>query len=518
MPQDPASSVLRRNPVALPRHDGGRLAAITLALGSVATLLGKVAEIKKAVFELVGAEWLQSVHLGMSVLVSALFAIGYTALGYWVYTRLMARRPSTHPHLWIAGLALLGLALTGCTLYVALPPPPDVRLLVQEELDAWQQELMGLRKGSGGLRFNRRDPSVTDQVWSTAQAGYAVLTPPGAATALPAATLRGLLDSMEQARLPQDEGWGYYGPFDWGVTEIAAWVVLAELASLRPPHALPIWGPDVATGRQRLDRDLALLLHRRLPSGAWSPLTSHASAHERTYSTTTALWALVEARRAGLVTAGREAEVDTAIREAVTWLLGSYEDTTRSWVPHPARSGNNEPYPGLTAQVIYVIERARPWAGDLLKAEFVEYRRHFFDSVLTAPDPDHAALATRPVSQSERTHDNDVGLPGEKVMLEGSTFLWLPWSLAACSTQALMQAERHDAELIARACATLAARANDLIKATRADVFTYVMAEGLIGLRLHLAAAGHRPSDGPSAGASAGPSTGPSAGTATSGQ
>ena len=33
------------------------------------------------------------------------------------------------------------------------------------------------------------------------------------------------LEYIEKARLPKEEGWGYFQQMEWGVTEIAAWVV-----------------------------------------------------------------------------------------------------------------------------------------------------------------------------------------------------------------------------------------------------------------------------------------------------
>src|SRR2546428_12179354 len=35
------------------------------------------------------------------------------------------------------------------------------------------------------------------------------------------------------------EGWGYYEQFDWGVTEVGAWVAIAEIQSLRANP--PVW-------------------------------------------------------------------------------------------------------------------------------------------------------------------------------------------------------------------------------------------------------------------------------------
>ena len=465
-------------------RDGGRLAAVSLALGTLATVLGKMAEIKKALFELLGPDRLQSVHLGMSVLVVGLFVVGYSALGWWLWRRYVSARPGRWRLGGAAALVLGGLLTTGCSLYVALPPQPDIDALLNDELDAWSHELIGLRKADGTLRSDRRDPGAPDQVWGTAQALNALLLPPATPAANPR-ELRTLLDAIEAARLPVDsEGWGYYNEFDWGVTEVAGWVLLAEVRSLRPDWAALLWKTDRDIALQRLHRDMELVLRRQLHSGAFAPVSQALETHARTYSSLVAVWALVELRRADLC-AERCGEVDSAVRAGVTWLLSSYEDGLGSWVPRPGRSGNLDSFPGLSGQAIYVLERARPLAGDLLHAEYTDYRRSFFKSFDTAPDPIHPALRNRDARANDRTPDGDLNLPGKRVMLEGSTFLWFPWALAACATQADMKASADDAALIARACSQLGGRLNDLVRYVKSEVFVYIMAESLLALRLN---------------------------------
>lgn len=53
MTDDPPRVAARK---ARKAREGGRLAAVSLVLGTVATVLGKMADIKKALFELLGPE------------------------------------------------------------------------------------------------------------------------------------------------------------------------------------------------------------------------------------------------------------------------------------------------------------------------------------------------------------------------------------------------------------------------------------------------------------------------------
>jgi hypothetical protein len=468
-------------------RNGGRLAAISLALGSLATVLGKMAEIKKALFELLGPDRLQSLHLGMSVLVAGLFVVGYAALGWWLWRRYLSARLGRWRLGGAAALVLGGLLTTGCSVYVALPPQPDVRALLNDELDAWSSELIRLRKPEGTLQSDRRDPSAPDQVWNTAQALNALLLQPATPAAHPA-ELRDLLDAIEAKRLPEAEGWGYYNDFTWGVTEVASWVLLAEVRALRPDWSKLLWATDRPAGLQRLHRDMELVLMRQLPSGAFAPVSQPLEVHARTYSTVMSVWALAELRR-GELCAERCGEVDRAVRAGVNWLLKTYEESPGSWVPRPGRGGNLDNSAGLTGQVIYVLERARPLASDLLSSEYADYRRQYFKTFDTAPDPAHPALRNRPARDNDRTPDGDLALPGKGVLLEGSTFLWFPWALAACSAQADMKASAEDAVLIARGCGQLSGRLNDLVHFVKSEVFVYVMAESLLALRLQMNAA-----------------------------
>jgi hypothetical protein len=68
--------------------------------------------------------------------------------------------------------------------------------------------------------------------------------------------IREHLDYIDRLRLPNDEGWGYMEPIDWGVTEIASWVALAHLASTHKDVVDAVWGSDSALAFERIDRDL----------------------------------------------------------------------------------------------------------------------------------------------------------------------------------------------------------------------------------------------------------------------
>jgi hypothetical protein len=66
-------------------------------------------------------------------------------------------------------------------------------------------------------------------------------------------------------------------------------------------------------------------------------------------------------------------------------------------------------------------------------------------------------------------------------MVESSTYLWAPWSLAIC-------AEAHPGILkdTRNMCGAVIGRANELISFAEDEPFIYVMAESLLAINLYL--------------------------------
>ena len=141
----------------------------TLALGYIATLLGKIFEVKRYLFEAVGPDRLLSIHFGMAFGVAALFIFGYLILAVWVYRRYFRQLEQRKRRLFGGAVTACGLLFAGCSVYAVLPPPPDVRELLDRESSLWEKELLSLAVHGGGIRGSRADQSGEPQVWSTAQ-------------------------------------------------------------------------------------------------------------------------------------------------------------------------------------------------------------------------------------------------------------------------------------------------------------------------------------------------------------
>ena len=305
-------------------------------------------------------------------------------------------------------------------------------------------------------------------MWTTAQVLKGILTSAAALDADDVRRIRSAFAYVDNQYVP-DQGWGYFDGWQTGVTEIAGWVALAQIASLE--HTKPaIWSADqLAAVRTDTDRTLQLLAARQNPAeGGWGPNIGDASADfQRTYSTTIATWALIEARRSaslGGVVGGR---YDDNIRKGIGWLLANYNPTV-GWVPNPTRKVQTERFIGLQAQVLYVLSRAERDFSPSIHAHpnTLAAKQDFLGHI----KPDRA------IDDNNRMHDYDRYLQhasaapaaahavacGCQFTVEASTFLWYPWSLAAAralaSDHTLTPDDRERARQIA---ATLAQRTAD---------------------------------------------------------
>ena len=227
-----------------------------------------------------------------------------------------------------------------------------------------------------------------------------------------------------------------------------------------------------------------------MTNGGWAPIGQiDNEKFGRTYSTVMALWALIEARKSSQLIEIMDTRYDDNIKGGIRWLLSNYNYDLRSWVPNPERAKQIERFPGLTAQTLYVLELARPEFNFLLKSNstYDAGRQAFFNSIEGDDLQATPALASRLASNNDRTHDSDRYLPGTKFTVEGSTFLWFPWTIALCAQSQLGEdVETTTEEIAKRGCSRLLGRINNLVKFAREDPFTYVMAESLFALRLQL--------------------------------
>ncbi|HEY3161215.1 MAG TPA: hypothetical protein VGJ78_19755 [Vicinamibacterales bacterium] len=483
------------------RHrDAGRrrrrfigLGSATTAIALAAQTLGHVQSISHFAIDMLHWSVFRNADLVLRVGIPVAVTAG-VALAIYGFVFHAKERRKEHTIL----LASLALVATSSAAYASLkwlPKPITVNDYVTAEATERTRQLLEFQvtaddpvgHSTGGIRVTA-DTTQPQQVWTTAQVLKGILSSSARLEANDVQRIRGAFAYIDNQFVP-DQGWGYFDGWQTGVTEIAGWVALAQVAAL--DHAKPamIWPEDQLTAaRESAARTLQLLVSKQNPAeGGWGPNIGDASVDfQRTYSTAIATWGLIEARRSPALRATIGNRYDDAIRKGIGWLLTNYHPSL-GWVPNPMRKVQNEPFLGLHAQVLYILSRAERDFGPYIHAQ---------PNAQTAKQDflTHVRL-DRAITDNNRMHDFDrylqhaSGTPGAaravgcgcQFTVEASTFLWYPWSLAAAralsNDQTLTADERDKARQVA---ATLGQRTADARSWLERE-FHYATAEFLIG-------------------------------------
>src|ERR1700752_1574393 len=442
-------------------------------------------------FSLFGVSPTAYFYNNLRYFVVVVLVVAYSAVLYLFCKKYIAPMPSKR-RLAFGAVALVAVGAVFALNVYALPLRPDSpRLIPTKE---WSNQIARSQAPNGGIFAKVGDASFPTQVWTTAQAITGMLANQNDHDDLDShkiAVIRSAFDYIERARRPaptkpedDDEGWGLYEGHKKSTTEIAGWVTVAYVSSLE--SKTPIWDANQrSTIRERIKRDLALIVERKDKEGGWRPIKEDGPKFTRTYSTAIALWALIEARRSQFVREAIGNTYDSHISNGVNWLLEKYQVITRNgtdqnlgWVPNPNRGGQRESFDGLTAQIFFILSRVEDQSGfERLKQDekLLKYKRAF----LNKPD-----LAKRFVCANDRIHDFDLSFTTERgavdFVLEGSTLLWFPWSYAALTAlskdTALTPQERFQASSLRKEILDL--KVDDLNKFVDEE-FMYVFEENI---------------------------------------
>jgi hypothetical protein len=428
-----------------------------------------------------------SAYINTRNLTIVILFIAYSVALYFLYKKFISSTP-IKKRIPYATLAIVGTAAIFLINVHSLPRRPDPSRSIPTE--KWSNIIAESQASSGGIRAKPGDLSFPTQVWTTAQALTAMLADQSDLDDAKIPVVKKAFAYIENARHPNasgsngfDEGWGLFEQSKKSTTEIAAWVTVAHISSLESKKA--IWDAnEAATIRERIQRDLALILRRQSKDGGWRPIEEDEPKFTRTYSTGIALWSLIEARRSKFVHEAITDSCDSRISDGIAWLLHKYQTKTLetgetlAWVPNPNRDGQREPFAGLTAQILFILSRIEDQPGfDYLKtnSDLLSYKRAFIAQ---------RNLAGRPVWSNDRIHDFDLSFTRDNntvdFVLEGSTLLWFPWSYAALTAlsrdSALTTQEQGQALNLRKEI--LETKVDDLNHFVHQE-FMYVLAENL---------------------------------------
>jgi len=139
-------------------------------------------------------------------------------------------------------------------------------------------------------------------------------------------------------------------------TESADWVAVAYLESLSKPDT---WSDSERPHAVAFVQDILQLIaaKQNRDTGGWSPVPYVAGTHDRTYATTMAVWALTEGMLSKDVPTETKQQLAPSLEAGISWLLKHYEQNL-GWEENP-RYALGKPFPGLTYQILFVLERAQ---------------------------------------------------------------------------------------------------------------------------------------------------------------
>jgi hypothetical protein len=474
----------------------GLLGVTAVIFANITAILTHIDEIRQTLYRLLGINGLLQVHYIYVTLAIVIMVGGYLGISYWIYSIYLSKKSLFYRSSYVCACTVSVLTVVYFSSHFYRPVVLEPLLKTQVAQFAnkiFAQQVDDPAKG--GFRFSQTGASTDAQAWTTAQSLAAVLVAE-ADISVHAQSIRNAFSYLERVRIkepPAYAGWGYQDSSEWGVTEIDSWVAIAYIYSLRSKIVNAIWDRDtVAAVLERLRRDLSIIAAKQHNEGGWGPIYKTSNPrHMRTFSTVMAVWALVEARRSQLAFTKISDQYDQAIKDGAIWLLQVYQTNDRAiggWWPNPMHKNQIDEFPGLTAQVLYVLSRATKVVPSLgTDPQLQSAYREFLNSAVQGKSsfPDFSRFS---VGSNQRVHDSDRYLEGLPLTVEQSTFLWFPWTVALTTEliadPLLTQTDRERAADVQR---ILLSRSNELVEFVRKDPVLYPTAEALfaIGIYLH---------------------------------
>jgi hypothetical protein len=478
----------------------GRIWVYVIGAGTAAEILGKVVgsveKVYHTVAELLPAGWFDNIHRAMVIVVGVALMVGYVAAVWWVFLRHRDRPFLTR--VAYAGGALVLLCGMAWINYRILPERPDVNKYVRGEQAEWVQRIVSRDPANGGIPVTAFENDAPTQVWTSGQALTAVLTSTQHLDANTVKRVRRAFAYVEAARLP-DQGWGYFEDWPFGVTEINAWVTLAEIAAVSHDE---LWSSPAerTTMVDRIVRDLATVQRALQPDGGWSPVIAEGPQLSRTYSTVLAVWALFDATDSPTLAPTIGDRYRDAIQGGVTWMLNNvHADVEQDasthvagWVANPFRHTHQEYFLGLNAQVLYVMSKIRQ------RQEFRVGNDSNYNAAVDVFLAQRDRFGRSDIGRNDRLHDTDRYIRAQRasvggsngavmctcpVTVEGSTFLWYPWSVAAAQRLSVDNTLSSQQRQLASADASLLLNRLPQARGFVGKEMNYVTAEFLIAVR-----------------------------------
>jgi hypothetical protein len=309
-----------------------------------------------------------------------------------------------------------------------------------------QNLLIALQSGQtkkGGIASNLNPGSTkTFEPWANAQALTAMFATPE----LSQEDARNLLRGLDQHFQPESMivgddgkkyGWIAHPDEERTQAEPTLWTAAALATALGMPNLLTGEAREVALKRLAYTHE-ALKTYRPADNGGWNMFPNQNDPSlNNVYTTTLALLALLETKRANLPWDGSAEKRDELLKATAQWLTAQYDDQSDPPGWHAASETHESTIDGLTLQIYAELLRAEAEAGFVLPPRILnqipDYLAKCVDRKLDFPSDsgEFASLFTDHKGQHYMAR-------------EALGFLWYPWAMNSAQWW-LLRAEKHGA-------------------------------------------------------------------------
>jgi hypothetical protein len=326
-----------------------------LGIAILSNIANILKQLKDVVESLIQLEQFLSEHAWVSVgVIGGAIILGNVLLFRFLNYRLKPRIHTTYKLLAPAGsLAIVAAVLV--TNWFSLQNLLQTPAKVQSELVSELASAQDINEG--GFRYTTTSQGLEDP-WTTAQALEALLT----AGTYDRIRVLSAFSYIETKR--KNEGFEVVTNQENNTpfirTELADWVAVAYLAALQKSD---LWSEgERAAAISNSESTLLLIVSQQDRStGGWSPIPQYSATHQRTYATMMAVWALADALLSPNISEQTKGRLRAPFDAGVLWLTGHYLSNL-GWEEDP-RYPLGKSFPGLTYQVLFVLEKAQTVPG-----------------------------------------------------------------------------------------------------------------------------------------------------------
>ncbi|HEY9282579.1 MAG TPA: toll/interleukin-1 receptor domain-containing protein [Pyrinomonadaceae bacterium] len=275
-------------------------------------------------------------------------------------------------------------------------------------------------------------------------------------------------------------GWASHQYDTDTVAEPALWTATALACALARPDLLTQDERARALAHLAYTQEV-LKTYRPLETGGWNMFPRQREADEASpYTTTLALLALLEMRRAHLPWEGSNERREELLRKTAQFLIDSYDTTGDRPGWRGIREGADETFDGLTLQIYSLLLRARAEAGIHVPDEIVrQIPRHVAECAVRPLD--------YPIGRAEFSAICVDETGRQFTGKEGVGFLWHPWGISAAEAwlrwaEGNAEVPEEDRVRVRRALGHMVVKLGPEAANKATAEWTFIAAETLYGL------------------------------------